>query len=201
MKCTNCGNNAVYKIQSPEGTIYLCIDCNLKHEQAQSLEFERNARLLNKLAGDFEMAVGLPLGIPRIPIPPPPAIHTGDLKLNSIKIDRSNIGVLNTGTIKTLRHVVTTLNNSGDKDAAAAIKALTEAVAAEQKIQAEEKNKILDILSLLASEATVPKEARRKAGMRPLMIELMTIFGGIPGLLQLWQQYSPVIAGLFDIKL
>src|SRR5258708_37897627 len=49
-------------------------------------------------------------------------IHTGDTTLNDFKIDRSTIGVLNTGSIANLNASVTSLNQSGNAPLGAAIK-------------------------------------------------------------------------------
>jgi hypothetical protein len=198
MKCSQCGRPAVVRISEKEGTIYLCLDCNLKFEQAQSLEFDRLARQYNLVADEADMMLGMPRVGARYALPQRPVFHVGDFTLNNINIDRSTIGILNTGTIGTVDGAVTVLNEHGETEAGNAIARLTEAVVKAQESNDEQKNKILEILSVLATEGTMPKENRRSAAMKPLLLDLSTILGGIASLAQLWQQFGPMIVGLFQ---
>ena len=198
MQCSQCGRPAVVRIGGKEGTIFLCIDCNLKFEQAQAMEFDRNARLFNMVSDQMDAMAGVPYSGGRIALPERPVFHVGGLNLNNIKIDRSTIGILNTGTIGTVDGAVTVMKQHGETGAADAIARLTEAVAKAQAVSTEDKNRILEALSVLATEATMPKDKRRSSAMKPLLLDLSTFLGGIAGLAQLWQQFGPAISGLFQ---
>jgi hypothetical protein len=66
-KCSQCGKPALVQI----GDVALCVDCNLKFEQARQMEFIRNATFMNYLLSEMEVISGL-LGLyPRIQIPRP----------------------------------------------------------------------------------------------------------------------------------
>ena len=48
------------RITDDGGELYLCIDCNLKLQHAESLEFQRTAQQFNLAAAAFESVSGLP---------------------------------------------------------------------------------------------------------------------------------------------
>lgn len=198
MNCRNCGKRAAVCIRDQDGELYLCVDCNLKFEQAEDLEFQRTAQQLNIVAAAFEAMSGLRGLVPRIPVPPAQTVAVGQVKFNNIHVTNSVVGVLNTGWIETVDNAVTTLNKSGDADVAVAISGLTEAVINAVDAANENKNQVLEILSVIAAEAAAPKKQRRTAAIRPLISEAATLVGGIAGLSQLWERYGPIIQAFFN---
>ena len=188
----------MFRVQGEEGDLFLCLDCNLKYEQAQSLEFDRTTRHMNFLLAQAEATMGLQGILPRHEMPQRPVYHVGDTTLNNIKIDRGSIGVLNTGTIGTVDGAITVLRQHGEADVADTIARFTEAVVAERHLNADQKDEVLELLSVLATEATAPREQRRSSAMRAMIVPLATLVGGAAGLCQLWQQLEPTILGLFQ---
>lgn len=196
MKCSQCGKPAVVRLGGKGHP--LCVDCNLKFEQAQSLEFDRLARQYNLAVGQIEATVGFPGTLPRFAPPPQRVYHLGDTTLNNIRIDRSAIGILNTGTIGAVDGAITVLRQHGEEDAARAITLLTEAVMQENALKAEQKNEVLEMLSLISAEATSPKEQRRSLAIKKVLLEVSTLLGGVSGLAQLWERVCPLISALFS---
>ncbi len=121
MKCHNCGKPASFQIEADDGVLRLCIDCNLKYEYARSLEYQRDAHLLNQLSAAFDAVSGIPGLAPRVPIPQMQPIPISDMTINNINVDNSVIGVLNTGNIEKVDTAVTVLKQSGEDPAATAI--------------------------------------------------------------------------------
>jgi hypothetical protein len=174
----------------------LCLDCNLKFVQTITLQNDMLERQFNYLAESMDRVTGLPGLTPRFPLHQ--AVTMEGVTLNNIKIDRSTVGVLNTGTIGTVDAAVTTLKQSGESNAAETFTKLTEAVAKDPQLTLEQKNQIVELLSVLSTEATAPKERRRGAAMLPLLERLSTLVSGAASLTQLWAQYSPAIERLFS---
>jgi hypothetical protein len=197
MKCHNCGKPASFQIKAEEGVLYLCIDCNLKYECAQTLEYQRHAHLLNQTSALFNSMSGIPGLAPQVPIPQIQPIPISDMIINNIHVDNSAIGVLNTGNIEKVDAAVTVLKETGEASAANAIVKLTEAVANKKDIDKEIKDNILEVLGAIATEATVPKDQRRRAVIRPLITQLATWFSGLAGLSHLWDKYGSIIEVLF----
>jgi hypothetical protein len=196
--CQQCGRPAAIRITNDEGELYLCIDCNLKLEHAETLEFQRTARQFNLAAAAFEAMSDLPGLVPRMPVPPVQTFPVGTMNVNNINVDNSVIGVLNTGSIETVDHAVTVLKQSGANEMAAAISRLTQSVIDSTEADNESRNQIVEILSVIADEALKPKHERRGAVIRPLITELATSFSGLAGLSSLWQQYGPMIQTFFN---
>lgn len=199
MKCYQCSKPGLFLVGVPGSQIPLCLDCNAKFQEMVARQIESQERTLNYLADQVEMTTGLPGLMPRFPPRRPrTVIQSGDVTMHNIRIDRSNIGVLNTGFIGSVDTAIGTMRSSGEGDAAEAFKTLIEELVRLEEVGAEHKNKILEILSVLASEATVPEKQRRKSAMRALLVELSTITSGVAALAELYAQYAPAIVTLFQ---
>lgn len=198
MKCANCQNLAVLLVGPESGRIPLCLDCNLKFQQAMELQQDQLIRTHNLLALEFNATAGLPGLCPTLPERPVQVLNLGGATLNNIKISNSNVGVVNTGTVAKVDAAVTVMRQSGENDAATAIAKLTEAVLASVDASDEQKRSIVELLSVLSTEATAPKPIRRGAAMRAIATEISTLTQGVAALSQLWQHYGPVITALFQ---
>jgi hypothetical protein len=196
--CQQCGRPATVRITDDECELYLCIDCNLKLEHAQALDFQRTAQQFNLAAAAFESMSGLPGLVPRMPVPPVQSLPIANMNVHNINVDNSVIGVLNTGCIESVSNAITMLRESGADEIASAISKLTQSVIDTQDASNESKNEILELLSVIADEARKPKQDRRSAVLRPLLSELATGFSGLAGLSQLWQEYGPMIQAFFS---
>lgn len=198
--CQQCGRPATVRIthQDEEGELYLCVDCDLKREYAESLEFQRTVQQLNMAAAAFEATTGLTGLVPRMPIPPTPQLRVGNMNVNNINVDNSVIGVLNTGSIKAVDSAVTVLKRSGADGVASAIANFTEQVVNSNEADNDTKNRVVEILSVVAEEATKPNNERRVAVIRPLLVEISSAVSGIAALTQLWHEYGPIIVSFFN---
>lgn len=196
MKCYQCNNLAMYMV-GPEGQqVPLCLECNLKYVQIISTQNEFNMKMINYLSESMEVTAGLSSFLPRFP--EKKIINTGEIILNNIKIDNSTIGMINTGNIQSIDMAVTNLNQIGDDKIASALKELSETILKNDEINSEIKNQLIELLSAIALEATMPKEKFRKAIFKPLIVELSTILGGIASLSQLWDKLKPIFDSLLN---
>lgn len=198
MKCRNCSKPVLFMMGDSQKAIPFCLDCVAKFQEVVDRQQDRTSQLLNYLAAHIEATVGLPGLVPRMPLRQSrTVIQQGGLTMNNIHIDRSNIGLVNTGIIGTVDTAVGVMKASGEDAGAKAFKELTEKVVANADADAVTKNKIIELLSVLASEATAPKERRRGAAMRTLLVELTSVCSGVASLAQLYQQYAPAIEAFF----
>jgi hypothetical protein len=106
--------------------------------------------------------------------------------------------VLNTGNIESVDVSVTSLQQSGDSQLANAIKEIANAIVASNELQAETKNQLIEILSIVSSEATVPPERQRKGAVKVLIEQFKDILSISTQLTQLWSTWGPIIIGAFS---
>jgi len=196
MKCYQCGKPAMFVV-GPEGKqVPLCLDCNDKFQRMMSQQQDGLERQMNFLMEYMDMVTGIPTGGPRFP--KREIIQMQGPTFHNINIDRSTIGVLNTGSIQTVDSAVSVLHNSGADELSKAILHLTQAILSSAEIQNETKNDILEILSLLATEATVPKSKRRSKAMKPLLSQLSNLVGVASGLTTIWEHVKPILESVFQ---
>ncbi len=195
MKCYQCGKPAMF-IVGPEGKqVPLCLDCNEKFQRIMAQQRDGLERQMNFLMDYMDMVTGIPTPRPRFPNRD--IIQVQNPTFHNISIDKSTIGVLNTGTIQTVDSAVTVLQESGAEEISGAILQLTQAILTSNEIQNESKNDILEILSLLATEATVSENKRRSKAMKPLIAQLSNLVGIASGLGSIWDRVKPILEAFF----
>jgi len=200
LQCYHCTKPAMFLFGGDEGEggMPLCLDCQMKVQALLTQRLENDERAMNYLGAQIESTVGLPGLVPRFPQRQhPTTIHTGDLVTNNLHIKDSSIGVLNTGTISSVDNAVGTLYSSGDAAAADAFKGFTEALVGLEEADSDQKNQLLELVSMLSAEATLPASERRKAPMRALIAEVANITSGVAALAALYAQFFPAIQALF----
>ncbi|MCP4249750.1 MAG: hypothetical protein GY778_22130 [bacterium] len=145
----------------------------------------------------MDAVAGIPGLSPKLEMPVQPVILSGDNILHNINVSNSNIGVLNTGHIGAVDSAIGFLSQYGESDGAAAIKSLTEAVIRNEKVANETKEEIIELLGVIATEATSPPERRKSKAIAPVIDRVATIFKGLGDLASIWTQYAPAISAMF----
>src|SRR5437016_2742454 len=144
IKCCQCDRIAIRRVP---GDYPLCVYCLSRYQQAMAqAEQTTNERLAylmahqNHLIETMGAMAGLPRDwMPQIQIPRPirAIIQGGQTVNNILSIDRSVIGMLNTGEQRDIENIninVSSLVDSGQTEVAQALKELTEAVAGDKGI-------------------------------------------------------------------
>jgi hypothetical protein len=196
MNCHQCDRRAVFVIEEVEtgAKFALCIDCNLKWEQTQTMHFARLASLANASAANLERSLGIPVArfhVPRVPVTGSP------VTMNNIHIAGDLLGVLNTGSVETVNNSVTALRNSGDNELADRLARFVESVAQARDLPDARKREVVELVSVAASEATAPKAERRSAAMLRVLAEIATIVGTAATLATQWGQLQALLARAF----
>jgi hypothetical protein len=196
MKCHNCDKLAMLTVT--QAAVPLCLDCYIKWETINLQRMEMLERQHNLAADEVEIATGMPGIAARFPPRPPRTVIRGGPTLNNINISNSQIGVLNTGTIGTIDNAVGVIQQHGEPDAATALKTLTEAIAEAPDLSVADKNKALELTSLVATEAAAPAEKRRKGAMGAILSELGSTLRTSAAVVKIWEFAQPLIANLFS---
>jgi hypothetical protein len=190
--CQQCGRPAVVEYQ---GGLRFCLDCNLKYQQAQEMILDRMEREHNRLLDEMDMISGIPSTGGRYPERRPPVTMTGTF--NSIRIDRSNVGVVNTGSIQSVQVSLAGIERGGNASLAAALKELTEAIINSTELQPAQKNDAVQMLDIVAADAARPPEERRPAAMRAVLSGVAEIVKVGASLATLWAHLGPTILSAF----
>ena len=196
MKCHQCEKPAMFLVGEEGSRVPLCLDCNLKLVQTVAAQNDMLVEQMNYLTDAREATSGLSGILPRIPRRN--VVQIGDITLNNIKVDRSVIGVLNTGTIQTVDSAVTALRGSGEEALGSAITELSQAILSTPDVPDDVKTQMLEILSFLSTEATAPKEKRRATTMRTLWERLASLISDVDKLIQTWDRVGPILKLAFD---
>ena len=175
----------------------MCIDHQLKLKQADWYDFAKLAAWHNKIADDIAVGTGYVLGPPKhINIPPPPNVG-GNLVLNNINITGSAIGMLNTGTIKNVGNIDTSVTNfraTGNEELADALKDFTQLLV--DTVDEPERNNISEHLAYLAAQAQAEPQQRSGSLCKTILNAVGTTVKTIPQLSQSWLALRPLFEKL-----
>ena len=187
--CDQCGKPAIVQY----GNRLLCVDCNLKFQQAEQLRHNRRASEINSLYAEMEMVADLPPGVLlRMPTLQPP-VQGDTMTFNNIRVDRSTIGTINTGGIQRLDIAVTQIKEQEQANLAEALKELTEVVLQSQEIVETAKNEIVEHLSFLAEEVIKPKEKRNLTIAKMVFGNLVKVVPATANLQALWDKVAAML--------
>jgi hypothetical protein len=155
------------------------------------------SHMINYLTTQADAVAGLPGVLPRIPVPRPAPPPVSNTTVNQIKIDNSVIGTVNTGTVDRIEVHMDHISQSGNEEVAGAIKELTEAVAKDTELDTKLKNRLLEWIDLLASEATKPKQSRVSGLVQSLLTSLNTLLSKTQVAFEVWSRIKTVLEGFF----
>lgn len=194
--CSQCGKPAIGTVNN----VPVCVDCNLKVQQAATLQQASLMQHLNYLTDQMESTVGLYGVLPRYKIPQPVVnqINKGAITFNNINVDRSVIGAINTGNVQQIDVAMSQIKNSSNNELAEAFKNFTEAIINEKQLNKEDKNQLIEQVSFLASQCTAPKEARKPSIVKSVLSNVKDTVTTVVALNTLWDKLYPLIIQLFS---
>jgi hypothetical protein len=176
-------------------------------ERQQQENYLRSIQAANMMNFLLERAEGMSVGPPgflgRIPIPQiGSTTFKGDIVLNNISIDRSTIGVLNTGQIQGIQSIdvnISRLDQTNQTDTAEAFRALTEAIVSSREISAETRSELVEQLQALSDQALLPTDQRKTGVIRPIITELSSSLNTISALATIWATWGDTIRSCFGL--
>lgn len=195
MKCYQCNNLAMYSVG--QHNVPLCLDCFYKFSHVNQQQLENHERMLNYLEDEMSASVGLAPTGPRFPPRPKPLILAGT-KLQNISVNNSVIGTINTGTIGSVDQSISVLQQTGEPEMAKAIKALSEAILQSGDLSPNQKNELVESLSVLAKEAATPKENRKNAVASLLLDRAIKVTDLANDIADACQKWWPILLVAFS---
>lgn len=182
--------------QIGEQKIPLCLDCYFKLSQIRQQELENNERMINYFSDQMSATVGLPPMGPRFPPRPQPVVVAG-VKLHNINVNNSVVGTINTGSIGTVDQSITALVQTGEPALAEAIKALSEAILQSGDLTRNQKNELVESLSVISKEAATPKDSRQVTVALSLLEKAMKVTDLANDITDVCQKWWPVLLATF----
>ena len=168
----------------------LCINCDHKREETLRLEQARRLNELNVQHDEWEALTGV--RFPRHQIPQP-TVYTS----HSIRVDKSVVGAINTGHIDKLNVALDHIRQGDTVELADKLQEFTQAVVNNTELTAEDRNTILEYLSFLGIQATLPKNNRQPSIGKTVLLNLEKLLTNSGSLASLYSVFSPMLAGLF----
>lgn len=193
MACNQCGKPGAVQY---DNELVLCVDCDLKFQQARQMEHDRNIQALNHLYAQMESTTGIYGILPRYEVPQP-TVHTGPVTQHNIQIHGSVVGAVNTGNIQKMNVALDLVQVGGAPQLAEAIQKLTEAVLASPDLTPEKKTATVQHLSHIADQAALPKDKRQSAIGTTVIEGLERLISASSRLLAIWQTVKPLVEQLF----
>ena len=177
----------------------ICINCYHKLQQANWMQESSIANYMNFLIGQAEAACGLYGVTPRYEIPQP-IVHQGPMNIQNIRVDKSNVGVINTGEIQRIEIARSFINRSGNSELTEAIREFTEAVINEKNLNSEIKNQLIEMVSFLSTQAAFPKEKRQSTVAKTVLKsikDILTSGASLTSIMSSWDKISALFEKIF----
>ncbi len=187
LACTQCpGKPAIMTV----GEHPLCVDCYYKVSVAQTLQFQRDAAMMNLALSEIDAIAGWAGDTYRVQMPQLP---NGNTSTTNVTVSGSTVGAINTGTVHSIVVNMKALEAAGHHEVEGAIKALTEAVICSPAVGSDQKNEILEQIEFVASRAAVKPEERKPGVTKSIVAGLAASLGMFADLATIWQQVGPII--------
>ena len=194
IKCSQCNRIAIGRVNNGQGP-----DFCLEHMNMFQNMISRNLADLQKeedsIMDYVEMATGVRLRQPRTA----PVLHQGNVIVNNLKIDRSNIGVVNTGNINEINSAITFVEKAGNVEIAKGLKDFSEAIIGTTELADPQKNEILDHLSFLSNEIKSKSESRHKTTTKTVLNTIKETLSVSSNLSTIWSVFYPLIKAYLGI--
>ena len=154
--CSQCGRPAIFERAGHP----LCVDCNLKFEQAVQMRDRLLKQQINFLLDQADAVTGIHTGFGRYDLSEP-IVHQGPMTFHTINVSRSVVGAINTGTVRQMEVALNHIHiANGNAELETALKAFAEEVLAEAALTINAKNEILQQLTALTEEIAKPNDSR-----------------------------------------
>lgn len=196
-RCTQCNRPAVASMSGQN----LCVEHAAMMANIVQQHQAQSAAMVNYLTEQIEYTMGVPASGPRIaiPQPSPTVVHHGNITNNEFRIDRSVVGAVNTAEVAKIEVSMNNIQNQDSSEFSAAIKALTEAFAANVELQETKKEELLEILSYLSSQATLPEEQQQKTLIKRMLSGVPQIIAGAADLTAIWIAHHQALLNFFNL--
>jgi hypothetical protein len=200
------------------GNNYFCVDCNLKWQQANYLSQRANylSQQANYLSQQVKylqftidaMLINQPLdGVHNIRIPPviggqfslpvPTTTHTDQIIYNNIRVDRSVVGAVSTGTIQKPHIRMNAIRIGNNQELADILQWLIQTILDTPDVKASDKDLARECLSFLSNQALTQETERQPTIGKTAIATLERILSNTGSIASIWSAVKPLLETLF----
>ncbi|MFH0852463.1 MAG: hypothetical protein V1845_02585 [bacterium] len=192
IKCSQCDKEAIDALNNGKGPAFC-----LEHMNMYQNMISRHLADLQKQEDSILDYVEMTTGVPLRPSKPTPVMHQGNLTVNNLKIDRSNIGVVNTGTVNDINASITFIENTGNIKLANGLKNISEKIIESPNLEKLQKAEVLEQLSFIGNEIRVVPEKRNNSVIKSILKSISNILSISSDLTTLWLAFYPLVKSYF----
>jgi hypothetical protein len=186
-ECGQCGR--AFKV--PINDIGLCIDCFERLKMLQNQELLASMMQANMAAEEMDNIAPWGPSTPRYDVNAYADTIRRQSIMNNIRIENSNIGVVNTGNIENLNQNIQFLG-ALNKDLAYEISNFSKAVL-ESPLAKEGKSEAIDNISYVADQCAKPEGKRNKSVLKNAISAITAIVSTSADLAQLWETVKEML--------
>ncbi|MET4630448.1 hypothetical protein ABIB83_007500 [Bradyrhizobium sp. I1.8.5] len=188
MQCQQCSRPAFWRVgESLESAMPLCLTCYATFQHVQTIEFLKNAAMLNNAA--HQMDAVMPVGPMHQPIPVAEiarAMSKADT-FNNIRISNSTVGAVNTGNLARINAAIEITKGQPTEEFGAKLKLLTEAIANSNEANVEIRQDLEALTRAIADQVLVERSSS-KVVTSTLFERLVTLSAGTTKILAAAEQ-------------
>lgn len=119
--------------------------------------------------------------------------------MHNIHVNNSVVGTINTGSIGTVDQSISALVQSGEPTLADAIKGLSEGILQSGDLTRNQKNELIESLSVISREAATPLETRQNTVAMALLEKAMKVTALANDITDVCQKWWPVLIAAFSV--
>ena len=179
---------------------WLCVQHYLMFQQAQWLGFTQTAAIFNQMERQIAIGHGGLIPPNYIEIPPPPSM--GDnLTFNNINVTDSQVGLVNTGTIKRIQRLDASITIFAAKDndeLAEALKCFTQRLF-DSEVAPSAKEEIAQQLEYLVAQAQAEPTQRSPGINKSVLAGIEQATATLEPLVKAWANLKPLLKTALQI--
>jgi hypothetical protein len=157
-QCSQCTRPAFWSIgDGAQGAHPLCLTCYAAFEQIQTMNFLKNAAMMNSAAEQMDFISGIGPTYKPIPVAEIARAMTRASTFNNINISNSKVGVVNTGDLARINAAIEITKGQPTEEFGARLKALTETIANTAEGSNETKKALTELTKAIADQVLVER--------------------------------------------
>lgn len=121
--------------------------------------------------------------------------------MNNIKVDRSIVGSINTGNIKSLDVSLSNIKQSGNEELADSLKKIAEAIVNSKDLKPKQKDEAIEGINFISDQAQEPPESRKLSLLRTVITkQIPATINLSASLMTIWTKAGPIIKSYFNLS-